>query len=168
MYAVGTGLRNDNVRHELRPLLKNPLVTDEELLVKLNEAVAEESEHISKVGLRKKASVNAVLESEPPSRVSTYLEAQIQEIKAKLDKINTIEQPSSMKYGNPGGNYNGHSPKPLMDVVTWYRCAECNKSNDPFLRCNHCFKCGSADHQRADCPITINRNAPVPPPSTKN
>ena len=46
--AILTGLRHDKKRHELRPLLKNSLLTDEDILENIVLATADEREHSNK------------------------------------------------------------------------------------------------------------------------
>ena len=48
LHAILVGLRNDNIRYELRPLLKNTIVSDEDILKNLDFATADELEHISR------------------------------------------------------------------------------------------------------------------------
>ena len=152
LHAIGTGLRNENVRHELKPLLRNADCTDEDLLIKLNEAVSEETEHIEKVGPRKRAaSVNLVAKSEPKPPHPSQLEAEIKELRARLDKLGASSHQPSMR-SNPGGNASGYTSKPPLSDTTWYRCPDCMKIDNPNVWCHHCFKCGSSDHVRADCP----------------
>ena len=48
LHDVLVGLRNDNIRHEIRPLLKSTIILDEDILENLGFATADELEHISK------------------------------------------------------------------------------------------------------------------------
>lgn len=56
--AVLSGLRNNNIRNQLRPILEIDHLTDEFLLETLTKAVAEENEHCEK--FTKKNSVNSI------------------------------------------------------------------------------------------------------------
>ena len=164
LHAVGTGLRNENVRQELKPILRKADCTDEDLLMKLNEAVSEEAEHIEKVGARKKAaSVNLVAKSDQKTQPPTHLEAEIKELKARLDKLSTNSQQSSMKQNSSGNSFGGYTSNPPLSATTWYRCPNCMKIDNPDVWCHHCFKCGSADHVRADCPNQKVSFEPVTP-----
>ena len=55
LYALETGIRNGNVRNDLYPLLKNPTITDEELLECLTFGVSNESEWPEKISNKKKS-----------------------------------------------------------------------------------------------------------------
>ena len=48
LHPIMVGLRNDNTIHELRPLLKNSIRTDEDILEDLVSAMANERKHSSK------------------------------------------------------------------------------------------------------------------------
>ena len=49
LHAISTGLKNNNIRHELRDALKTEAISDEELLDQITKAVANETEHSEKV-----------------------------------------------------------------------------------------------------------------------
>ena len=59
-HTVLTGLRNNNIRNELRPYLKEENTPDEDLLEILNLAVHEESEHCDKFAIKNKVTVNSM------------------------------------------------------------------------------------------------------------
>ena len=56
--AVHTGLRQNNVRNELRQILKDQAIGDDDLLVEVAAAAASEEERLRKLGEEKKVSVN--------------------------------------------------------------------------------------------------------------
>ena len=53
--ALEIGIRNGNVRNDLYPLLKNPTITDEELLECVTFGVSNESESAEKFSNKKKS-----------------------------------------------------------------------------------------------------------------
>ena len=55
LYALETGIRNGNVRNDLYLLLKNPTITDEELLECVTFGVSNESEWTEKFSSKKKS-----------------------------------------------------------------------------------------------------------------
>ena len=55
LLALETGIRNGNVRNDLYPLLKNPTITDEELLECVTFGVSNESEWPEKFSNKKKS-----------------------------------------------------------------------------------------------------------------
>ena len=54
-HALQTGIRNGNVRNDLCPLLKNPIITGEELLECVTFALSNESEWPEKFSDKKKS-----------------------------------------------------------------------------------------------------------------
>ena len=61
LHALEIGIRNGNVRNDLHPLLKNPTITDEELLECLTFAVSSESEWPEKFSNKKKSETTKFL-----------------------------------------------------------------------------------------------------------
>ena len=57
LHALETGIRNGNVRNDLYPLLKNPTITDEELLECVTFVVSNESEWPQKFSNKKKVTL---------------------------------------------------------------------------------------------------------------
>ena len=55
LYAVETGIRNGNVRNDLYQLLKNPTITDDELLECVTFGASNESEWPEKCSNKKKS-----------------------------------------------------------------------------------------------------------------
>jgi len=54
--SIFTGLKNENLRNELRPLLNTDTVEDDDLLEALNLAITNETEHLEKLSISKKVS----------------------------------------------------------------------------------------------------------------
>ena len=61
LHALEIGIRNGNVRNDLHPLLKNPTITDEELLECLTFAVSNELEWPEKFSNKKKSETTIFL-----------------------------------------------------------------------------------------------------------
>ena len=59
-HTILTGLRNNNIRNELRIFLKNKHFADEELLKVVTEAVANETEHSEITEKRNIVKINTV------------------------------------------------------------------------------------------------------------
>lgn len=131
--------------------MKNATTTDDELLHRLTEVVAEETEHREKIQyVQRKAQTNEVsldqatkkLEQKKPNPLVdeiTSLKAQICEITHLITK-QANSQESQRKSGS--GN---------KSAVGIPRCRACAKAKADF--CDHCFRCGSTDHLRAGCKV---------------
>ena len=131
-----TGLRSDNIRAELRPLLKNKTTGDDELLETLSRAVADETEHLDKFKITKKrvdvSSTDVAVEEKKKESKNLILEelmnlkAHVMELSARCDKN--------------GNNKPGKSGKPDAQK---YRnrnlCDRCYKNGSD--KCEHCFIC---------------------------
>lgn len=147
--AVYTGLKNENLRSQLRILLKSENVLDDELLETLTAAVTDESEHTDKFNASRKdvktAQVKAsVTDTDKLPKKNTYLD-ELTEIKSQLDQIYSVcsiqpNQPSVSNNKTSGG-------KPSQKSRN--KCGACFQ-NGGF--CNHCFRCGSTDHVIKNCP----------------
>ena len=74
LHALETGIRNGNVRNDLYPLLKNPTITDEELLECVTFGVSNESEWAEKFSNKKKSdtSVFFIDEQQEKDNLSIY------------------------------------------------------------------------------------------------
>ena len=59
-HTILTGLRNNNIRSELRSFLKNNTFSDEELLKATTEAVANEIEHFEKTDKKNVIKIHSV------------------------------------------------------------------------------------------------------------
>ena len=101
-----TGLKNDCIRSEMKPLLRQKNLDDETLLAHLSDAAITEQEHRSKVGAKKKSSaaVSSVSTSDEVAamekktrkdekKASTNpLLAEIQKLTAKVSELSGMKQ----------------------------------------------------------------------------
>ena len=153
LHALFTGLKYNNVRHELKNVLKpSSNISDEDLLQEISDIVVNETEHSEKLQLKSTANVNAVEKIEQkvkkeksPSLLTEInkLSAQVSELsnlKKDIENLRTEVKESKMSSCPP--RYNSRARRPL--------CANCKRHNSSF--CNHCFECGATDHKRNDCP----------------
>ena len=88
-------LRNDNIRNELRPLLKNSILSDEDILENLMLATSDEQEHSQNFN-KKSVNINcikpcdAILSAAPPKHKSENpILVEIRSLKATLDSISS-------------------------------------------------------------------------------
>lgn len=147
LQAIFTGLRNENLRHELRPLLKNPKTSDEELLESLSLAMIDENEHLEKTS--KKVHVNLIEqneqiseEQENKSKKENLLIKELQNLRAEVNQLSTIH--NDFKTFNANIKNKGNPQRQN-------KCKECIDKN--VQKCEHCLVCGSAEHFKAGCKL---------------
>lgn len=177
-HTMFTGMRNANIRNELRENCRNDLKMGDEILMKLvSESVANESERNEKLVLakQKNATVN-VINSEnivnskeqlnkknPFSEIeklkTSHLE-EIRELKAELSEIKSSLAGSAISDDmrrddvRPGLHYSKFSNRGRGSYRQFRnssrnRCSQCMDKN--LFKCNHCFKCGSTEHRMFNC-----------------
>ena len=163
--SLETGLRDDILVTNLRPILRTPDISDEDLMKHVNELTSNQPERQSKLE-QKSAKVNSTKVTEG-QRVSKPKEnpkkndellTEIREIKSDLAMLkqqnnSNFVAPSSwpmdrnLNRGRGRGCGRGRGSAPRM-----YRgCPNCQSTGQSYS-CEHCFKCGSPDHYKSDCP----------------
>jgi len=168
--AVRTGLLNDQVRAHMKSCLDpgSHMVKDEVLLREMNAASSEYDETSSKM---KRATVKRVSINE--SRVVNHddLSPIIQGItmlRQQMDEMRTVNKPSyaynegasSSREGNQSNqernSTNQYSRRTSRSPARSYKCKKCKEDN--VYRCQHCFNCGSEEHQMRNCKQSKNGN----------
>lgn len=171
LHAVATGLKNNNIRTELREVLKNPKTTDQELLNRLTIAVADETEHQEKFGQTKKLSLPQVNSVEGqsergPEKKKVVLFDELELIKAQLNEVTQLFQKdkasksqnqstasSSQQQSNPRRQSQAQRSGSSHPRANWdggpNRCDRCIEDNEE--NCDHCFFCYSSEHLQAGC-----------------
>ena len=134
-HSFYSGLRNKDIRHELRTLLKNRRTTDEELVQEISRITINESEHMEKVKAgTSKAGTVAKVDAAPEK---DQVLAEIAKLAAKVNELTSIKAEEREK-----------------NLTTRRRrgvCQNCNQRNVAF--CPHCFNCGGVGHKSPDCPL---------------
>lgn len=149
IHAVATGLRDDNIRHRLRPTLKAG-VSDVEILKTLNEITLSESEHQAKT---KSSKVAAVKVDDSPALKG--LQSQMDELKGHVLKLTQSFQNNQDKGQN---KQPVPSEKPMKKMKK--KCDVCTQNEQE--KCNHCFKCGSEEHFARGCRSLNGRRSLIP------
>lgn len=151
LHSIWTGLKNDNLRNELRELLKDENTSDEELLFKLSTAVADEVEHSKKFSKPKPVHSNNISvekDKEKKNPLMLELEAmkvQINQISHTLSAISSLGKMENERERR--NDYRNENRK--MGCKT---CVEKNLKN-----CDHCFYCGSSEHFKRGCKKRFNK-----------
>lgn len=137
LQAVLSGLRNNNIRNHLRPLLEFDGLSDEFLLETVSKLVAEEKEHYEKFS---KKTVNSV-ESKTGEN-DNDLVGELKELRLEVNQLSTLR--SEISHLREQLNRNLTAPKRRTR-----KCKNCMTQN--VARCEHCFSCGESGHFSADC-----------------
>ena len=159
-HAIVTGLRNDNIKAEVKMAMGSRFLEDEELLELVNKSVSDEKERQRKLKSSSTAKVNMVeekKESEEKKETRTSkvnpIVVELQEIKAAMSQLSTLQNDvEGLKEcvrnicgtNNPNGLNTGGGNK------VRFGCQACRQQN--IRGCNHCFKCGNAGNSKANCP----------------
>ena len=170
--ALSVGIRDNNIRFDLKEVFSNREATDEELLKAITESVNRENERLSRMGsepivvastsAKSKSSAEAT-SLEHKRKRENQMQVQIKELQAKSEKqerkLAEMEEQSSLRHaeimsvlsnnGNVNQQQNGFVPPAQMQRKVW-KCKNCYANK--IQRCNHCFKCCQSGHQKADCP----------------
>ena len=167
--ALSVGLRDDSIRLQLLPVLKNDKITDQEIRCEIKKIVARNKEHEKRMeGGGSKASVKTVGASHTTeSADSAAVLAVVQEISAQVkelsttqaNEINTLKKQvealtkkmSSDDGGDGVGRQGGSSgggkiPRNLLNT-----CEDCAAANTG-VRSQHCTICCKTGHKRINCP----------------
>ena len=164
--TVETGLHEDNVRVKIRSYLKDPNVSDEELLKQVNTAVSAENERARKMRSQnrgKPAQVTQVTEGDCVSQKESpikpsgnksqdellkaleAIKVEVAEVKSKLKDMNQESEEARGKKSRqekPDDRRNQYRK-------TQPKCSKCQVNQED--RCSHCFLCGSENHYAIGC-----------------
>ena len=141
--------------------MRTPDISDKDLMKHVNGLASNQAERQSKLE-QKSAKVNSTKVTEGQRapkpkenpKPNDDLLVEIREIKSNLAMLkqqnnSNFVAPSSWPRGrslNRGGGH-GRGSAPRM-----YRgCPNCQSTGQSYS-CEHCFKCGSPDHYKSDCP----------------
>ena len=177
-HTMFTGLRNINIRAELRENCKNDFtLSDEKLLKFASEVIANETERNEKLNSKKSITVVNVVESEKKDTNSEIKKKKensfmkIQELKLSHEKEMTalraeLAEIKSAILAKPSQNgMNSEDGKGTRNVPPYIpphqrinrdnfsrrkRCRKCEREN--VYRCFHCFLCESSEHRMFECP----------------
>ena len=146
VHAVLVGLRNENIRNELRPILKShDTLSDEILLEHLSLAMSDEHEHSEKF-YKRRTDVSKIESSEKKQNKTekndSKLLTELQSLKISLDEISKWKDNFS-RDSSRLARQNNKLPR---------RCSACSQKNQ---KCDHYF-CGSDEHFQAWCKKRMN------------
>lgn len=177
-HAVSVGLKQDTIRLELRQVLKEGTMEDEELLKELSEVVARDNENRKKTKGGKNAVSNMLnADTEVDGKTRDHdkgrdgaVLAEIKQLYTKMNELTTrFDDVSTMKdeikdlkkQMNRGNNNNG-----VADNVGFgggYKSnnggrrgfVKCKSCEEKKVFCTHCSVCGDGNHKRRECPKNV-------------
>ena len=153
MKSFETGLRDDILAANLRPILRLPSLSDEDLMKNVNELASHQAERQSKLACeRRSAKVNACevdgveIKMRKNGGDNDKISAEIREIKSDLESLK--------KQGN-NANANrelssGGRKFPRETRYPGRGCLAC-KERKIGGTCQHCFACGEFGHIASEC-----------------
>ena len=140
--SLGTGLRSDGVRMDMRALLVNPFVSDEALFRQIKGAEEQETERKIKLKQHHTAKVHQVSTQEKEKEEN--LAKQLRQIQADLAALKAAT--SEVKTQNSSQT---KSSVPKRKPEDW-GCRACREAGVG-TSCRHCFHCGAEDHILRGC-----------------
>ena len=164
-HALFTGLKHNNIRHELRSVLKGgKKINDEDLLQEISDVMVNETEHSDKIHSAKVKTTVNVVESENSApkkeKKTSNLCAEISKLSLQVSELSTLKNDMEQLRSEVKGyksELKGHKEgiggmfgKNQSGGHRKYMCINCKSTRAPF--CNHCFLCGSTEHKRICCP----------------
>ena len=168
--TVITGLRNDNIRNEVKAVITGDMEV-EELLEVTNRASSDEKERITRLGKHtaKVAKIGLGVSSDDEDGEGAYsllrdspIMAELKQIGAKMSQITASntelqnevadlkDQVELVRGGNKDGDGDGENKREEKKSKIRFGCKSCKQKQK--RNCNHCFGCGSENHVKADCP----------------
>ena len=161
-HTILTGLRNNNIRNELRYFLKQSF-SDEELLKVVTEAVANELEHSEKtekkiVKIQSVVAENSIEKNKKEK--DTPLPKQIQELRCDMSTMRSeLQEIKALLQNDAKAERKNQNERRNQNFAPRYKqfrkCQTCYANN---VQCFHCFHCGSAEHRVANCPVASSGN----------
>ena len=162
MKSFETGLRDDILAANLRPILRDSTLTDEDLMRQVNELASHQEERHSKLLTeRRPAKVNScgigetAVASKKTVDESKQILAEIREIRSEVENLK-LQQAS--RYREKAEE---HRPSQPQNRTTFrYRGRGCQTCKKRGLgdKCQHCFACGGYGHIASECVKNSPRN----------
>ena len=170
--AISVGLRRDTVRLEMKSVLKDPQISDRNLLKELNEIVARDEENRKKMdkGGGRNANVNSLQQSHDsrdekdtklkPETTPKPSDTQLNRIETQLGQLSVtmvelaagkadVEERLKRLEGKFLENEKRAAGFAGNRYAEFPRCEACAPDRK---HCTHCAKCGESGHKRKECP----------------
>ena len=152
--ALETGMKSETICAKMRPLLKKPNTTDEELIKGVSDAMSEETERSNKLTLssrKQAAKVNSCIHNKNEQESKAQENVQREDKNKRDTLMMTLEAvkadianiKSTMAANNYQGNQRNDANKPKP------ACPKCKSQGNK--NCTHCYICGSDEHYARGC-----------------
>lgn len=168
----GLGSKHTDIRQQLRPLLSNSKVTDEEVVSKVMKIISDENEHQRRLGYlpRQKAMHTHSVQAEGGEQVVNKKENQtIQQLRAQVETLTSMVaalmdqhqaathavHPKTLSQAQPPPTSIPSQVTPPTAGPLLTRkgkppaCTNCSQQG--LENCNHCFVCGDPGHRAIGC-----------------
>ena len=172
--AISVGLRRDTVRLEMKRVLKDPKISDRNVMKELNEIVAREEENRRKMEKGgRSANVNSLQQQfhdsrddqdkKPKPETTPKPDPQLNRIETQLGQLSVtmselaagkadVEERLKRLEGKfleneKKSGFSGN--RNAGNRNDFPRCSACQPDR---LYCTHCAKCGEPGHKQKDCP----------------
>jgi hypothetical protein len=155
-----TGLRDDILAANLRPILRSSPLTDEDLMRHVNELASHQAERQNKLASeRRLAKINSceVDESKKSVDSNQQILAEIREMRTEVENLKRQQATRSdyVPKDNRNESYNDRGP-PKTTRFRGQGCQACKKRKLG-ATCRHCFACGELGHIASECEKNIPR-----------
>ena len=155
VHSFSLGLKNENIKIEMKPYLEKKTMSDEELFEKLNVCVSNEMERSQKFGSQLTPKVNAVQkggekQTKKNTEVAQALMKELRELKVEVAAVRERVRVPPQAQNPPIQQFMRQAPQ----------CRTCQQSGIGW-RCNHCFRCGASGHYVRECTAQFSRRSPA-------
>ena len=153
MKSFETGLREDILAANLRPILRSSPLTDEDLMRHVNELASHQAERENKLASeRRLAKLNSceVEESNKSVDSNQQILAEIREMRSEVENLKRQATRSEFSARDDRNEpYSDWGP-PKNTRYRGRGCQACKKRNVG-TTCRHCFACGEFGHIASEC-----------------
>ena len=157
-HTVKTGLRSDQMRMRLEPVLSGPTMKDDELLRVLNLAMSEEAERIAKQ--KKTVKVHAATASVAETD-TLLLKKAVNSMMKQMAEMREVLEASRKNEATARSQKTDERREEHPQKATSWKKKRCQKCTDSGTSgCYHCWKCGMNGHFSRQCQQNpLNRDA---------
>ena len=176
LHAVLVGFKRDTIRLDLRQVLKDPEMEDDEMTREVNEAVARDKENRRKMKGKEASSNRLGFEDDEVRNKKRSVSFEEDEVKNKKSSTDTVallekickefsqvavqvnkltawqEQTQKILEKDADDERNGNRDGGNQRGAQGYRFVKCEECEEKRLYCTHCSICGQGGHKRVTCP----------------
>ena len=156
-HSVIVGLRSPTIRLEIKPLILNANLSEDQLLKEINKVIsqnAESEKKFGKGGVKKEAAVKFAeaetkKEQDKQDQILSKLNILTAVVTTNQEHLSDLEKRLQVLRNEEQEENNN---KKIRKPYKFPKCAPCERDNK---YCNHCAKCGSSEHKRnsPNCPL---------------